>query len=412
VQECWRGVVRRRDSGASFFQHAFPVDGARHWVDCFAECGVPSASQKVEHEVVPIKRNAVVCIDLTPWLKHPNSGIGLSAWRSFQALHSLGYPVEAVGRGNISGALPQSVPGGIRRVNLVEEWLGRRGEVYHSFTLSVPPVIRGKRIITLHDFWTLKANAYQDSKFQQTQAKKIARSLRRSDFIVVPSAHVEKQLIAWDAKLAARCAVVPWAPILRQAAEQSAVADPAVETYLAQGRRFVLVVACIEARKNHSVVLEAMENLPGVDLVLVGRPGFGGDRVLSAVRSFSARGGSVVQFTDISERSLCQLYENATVLVQPSLDEGFGMPVLEAMAFGKPVLLSKIPALQEIAGQSALYFDPSDAGTLRRHLEKVLSDGVYRQQLGNGLRERSHQFTWSGTAQKLVAIYRRLLESF
>jgi glycosyltransferase involved in cell wall biosynthesis len=111
----------------------------------------------------------------------------------------------------------------------------------------------------------------------------------------------------------------------------------------------------------------------------------------------------------VDEPVLEGLYATATTLVLPSLSEGFGLPILEAMQRGLPVACSDAAALPEVAGGAALLFDPRDAGSIRAALERVLHDDELRARLRAAGRTRAAQLTWDRTARATLAAYRRAL---
>jgi glycosyltransferase involved in cell wall biosynthesis len=115
-----------------------------------------------------------------------------------------------------------------------------------------------------------------------------------------------------------------------------------------------------------------------------------------------------VRFLDwVDDRTLDGLYRAATCFVLPSLAEGFGLPVLEAMARGTPVACSDIPVLREVAGDTALYFDPHDADAIARALESCLADPELRARLGVLGQARARVFTWRSAAERTLESYER-----
>jgi glycosyltransferase involved in cell wall biosynthesis len=111
----------------------------------------------------------------------------------------------------------------------------------------------------------------------------------------------------------------------------------------------------------------------------------------------------------VNDRQLTFLYRNAALLAFPSLHEGFGLPVLEAFAVGCPVALSATSCFPEIAGDAALYFDPSDVSSIERALGRLLSDRALRRTLTELGQERLQKFSWATTAERTLAVYGRCL---
>jgi alpha-1,3-rhamnosyl/mannosyltransferase len=112
----------------------------------------------------------------------------------------------------------------------------------------------------------------------------------------------------------------------------------------------------------------------------------------------------------VSDQELARLYQNATVCVFPSLHEGFGLPVLEAMACGTPLACSRIAVLQELAGDTAAYFDPRSVEDIARVIGSVVGDEAHSSKLARRARERAREFTWKKAAQKTIGVYRSALQ--
>jgi glycosyltransferase involved in cell wall biosynthesis len=167
---------------------------------------------------------------------------------------------------------------------------------------------------------------------------------------------------------------------------------------------FVLQVGRIETRKNQAAALAAVERLDGVTLVLAGPER---DSALAA-RLRSSRRCRVLGQVD--QPTLELLYKRARAVIVPSLYEGFGLPVLEAMARGKVVVAAKASSLPEVGGDAALYFhDAADPEQLAKVLEVALGDEPLRKSLAKAARERAGAFTWDRCAAGVAAVIRELV---
>lgn len=172
-------------------------------------------------------------------------------------------------------------------------------------------------------------------------------------------------------------------------------------------RPIVLAVGNLQPRKNLVRLINAFSQViaHGVDadLVLVGPEHYRASLVHDAAASQSGR----IHFTGyLTDRQLAACYATATVFAFPSLYEGFGIPALEAMAHGTPVVCSDAGALREVCADAALYFDPLDEGAIAASLTKVLSDAELRHRLALAGRERQRQFTWVKAARDTLSVYR------
>ena len=184
-----------------------------------------------------------------------------------------------------------------------------------------------------------------------------------------------------------------------------------VKERYAIGTPYVFSLLSREARKNHQVLLEAFRSFNKRErshaLVI------GGD-IPSSIRKGIMSTGETDQILItgyIPEADLPYLYTGADAFVFPSLAEGFGLPVLEAMSLGVPVIAADIGAIKEVAGESALFFDPREPEDLVRCLKKVLPDPAVRQDLGTRGLERSTQFSWQKAARTTIALYQELYDA-
>jgi glycosyltransferase involved in cell wall biosynthesis len=172
---------------------------------------------------------------------------------------------------------------------------------------------------------------------------------------------------------------------------------------------YVLWVGTQEQRKNVVAVLDAFSHLAGrhpeLSLVLHGPNGWLGDEVGEGLQHRGLHGRTIVSEGSLPRTELAALYARATVFVYPSLYEGFGMPVLEAMACGTPVVTSNISALPETAGDAALLVDPLDDLALGEAITRIVEDPVLAEDLSRRGQKRARALTWGETARRTWAVY-------
>jgi glycosyltransferase involved in cell wall biosynthesis len=166
----------------------------------------------------------------------------------------------------------------------------------------------------------------------------------------------------------------------------------------------VLHVGAIQTRKNILRLMRAFDGTPPEwRLVLAGSNGYGAQEILQSVPS-----ERILHTGYVSSTQLEELYERASILAFPSLDEGFGMPVLEAMAHGVAVLSSDRSALPEVCGDAALLVDPTDTGEIHKGLRSLMEDETLRERLIKRGLARASQFTWAAAVEKTWAVYNEL----
>jgi glycosyltransferase involved in cell wall biosynthesis len=172
-------------------------------------------------------------------------------------------------------------------------------------------------------------------------------------------------------------------------------------------RRYVLAVGNLQPRKNLIRLIGAVRATVAsgtdIDLVIVGPEHYRANEVLAAAGEMADR----IKFTGyITDRQLAACYSRATVFAFPSLFEGFGIPALEAMAHGVPVVCSNAGAFPEVCGEAALYFDPLDIDSMADALTRAINDTELRVDLVRRGRAREAQFSWTRSAESTLAVYR------
>ena len=173
--------------------------------------------------------------------------------------------------------------------------------------------------------------------------------------------------------------------------------------------KMILTVGAIQLRKNTARLVEAFESLPeDWKLVLAGATsGYGAEKILERIAASPARDRIKVAGY-VSEKELQRLYSRAAIFAFPSLDEGFGIPVLEAMAHGVPVLTSNCSALPEVAGDAAMLVDPHDVSAIAGALSCLAGDRDRRALLSKAGAVRARLFAWSRAVEETYSVYREL----
>ncbi len=291
------------------------------------------------------------------------------------------------------------------RLRLLAEPLGpRSADLFHGLNQRLPRISLRRSVATFHDLFVMTGE-YSTPEFRARFTEQARDAAARADAIIAVSEFTRQQVISLLGVAPERVHVVHHG-IRRLAA-------PAPSPPLAQGsaarQQVILNVGAIQARKNIARLVEAFEAVgPSWQLVLAGSSGFGAAEILARIGSSAAR--DRIHVTGyVSPEELAAWYGRASVFAFPSLDEGFGMPVLEAMAAGVPVITSNRSALPEVAGDAAMLVDPEETGALADALRALtLNVDLQRDYARRGL-ARAQLFTWEKAVSQTWRLYRSLL---
>lgn len=278
----------------------------------------------------------------------------------------------------------------------------RDAELVHATTLLVPPKSHAALVVTIHDAvpWTHPDTL--TSRGLVFHRRMGARAAREADLIVTPTVAVADQIRGILSPCAQVIAVPPGFT------SDLTVPDGARELRAKHVRRdgYLLFVGTAEPRKGLDTLLDALvePSLEEEILVVVGPRGWGG---VNVGQGAEARGiGDRVTVTGrVDDADLASLYAGASLVVMPSRAEGFGLPVLEAMALGVPVVTSDDPALQEVGGGAARIFPVGDPAALSAAIAHVLSDVGLRTQMISAGQSRAQDFNWLNSARVLWSLY-------
>jgi glycosyltransferase involved in cell wall biosynthesis len=239
--------------------------------------------------------------------------------------------------------------------------------------------------------------------------------VRHADAVMAISAHTAEGVERWSASVGATPpagVVVPLGadlavPVTDETGSDGgdgAAPGAALPAELV-GRRYVLVVGTVEPRKNHRVLLDAFEQVweldPQVALVIVGRAGWNNDETIDRLRHHPRAGRGVHWYEGVGDQLLATLYRHADVVAVPSVTEGFGLPVIESLCAGVPVLSSTGGALPEAGGDLVDFADPSDPSAWAAALDRLLHDDEHRTARRAGAAAYRPP-TWSDTATQVI----------
>ncbi|MGH2711981.1 MAG: glycosyltransferase family 4 protein [Actinomycetota bacterium] len=285
--------------------------------------------------------------------------------------------------------------------------LGSAEIVHAPSPVAVPPVRDGQKlVVTVHDLaFRLYPGAFPPS-WRMLHMSGVKRTVRDANAVIAVSRNTASDLQKLTGIDPARIQIVPLGGSI-----PVGTGDPgAVLDRLSIPRPYVLFVGTLEPRKNVVRLIRAYRRIaPGVPnaLVLAGPRGW---RSQPVDRELAQPGhGRIIRTGRVSEDELDALYRGADAFAYPSLYEGFGLPVLDAMTRGVPVVTSNTSSLLDLAGEAAMRISPESVGAIAGAMEAVLTDQALSARLGAAGRERAREFSWERTARETLDVYEKAL---
>jgi len=293
----------------------------------------------------------------------------------------------------------------------VETWAGRL-DLFHAPDFFLPPTLPGTRtLVTVHDLSFVR---FPDSVMPGMARKLntwVPRAVARADHITAVSEATRQDLIELYGTPPQKISVLHHGVT----SDFQPVTDPARlsavrKNYGLGSNPFILSVGTVQPRKNYRRLIRAMAHVPPpVSLVIAGGDGWQTGEIYGEVAAQRLE-KRVIFAGFVTDADLPALYSAATLFAYPSLYEGFGLPALEAMACGTPVVTADASALPEVVGDAGLLVDPTDENAIAAGINRLLADRDLQRRLSVAGKRRAAQFTWDNSARQLLAIYRRLLE--
>ena len=374
-----------------------------------------------------------IALDVTPLLGRP-TGIGVFTGELVRGLAErgefrlLGYAVTWRGRGRVRELLPDGVavvnrplPARPLRAAWTRfpgppfEWLAGRADLVHGTNFVVPPTRRAARLVTVHDLTPVRFPELCSSDTLAYPAL-VERAWRRGAWIHTDSAAVADEVRTW---LRVRDADAERVVPVHLGVRPQRHGDATRGRTLAGASRYVLALGTVEPRKGHVDLVQAFDAVADADdpgrpepervrLVVAGPDGWGTTAFEAAVATARHR-ARIVRLGWVDDDARADLLAGAAVLAYPSLYEGFGLPPLEAMSVGVPVVCSDAGPLPEVMGDAARLVPASDPVALAAGLTEVLGDDAVRERLAAGGPAHAAGYGWDRCVESISGLYRRIL---
>ncbi|KLU27791.1 hypothetical protein EOS_02505 [Caballeronia mineralivorans PML1(12)] len=287
----------------------------------------------------------------------------------------------------------------------------KRGFIYHE-TNFVASRYRGPTVVTIHDLSHRRHPEFHPRVAVEYLDRELPKTLRQAQMVIADSHYTKNDIVDIYGVPESKVVTIHLGvePSFRPYSEEES-ASALAQLGLTQGG-FVLSVCTLQPRKNLQRLVEAFALLPAgmrqeFPLVLIGADGWKNSDLLRVIEPLAAA-GQVFTPGYVSRDDLLKIYASAALFVYPSLFEGFGLPVVEAMASGVPVLTSNLTSVPEVSMGAAWEVDPYSIDDIAGGMQRLLGDAILRADLvARGLR-RAAELTWGATVAQTCAVYREL----
>jgi glycosyltransferase involved in cell wall biosynthesis len=291
------------------------------------------------------------------------------------------------------------------RMPLPVQVLAGPADLIYSPDFTAPPSGRTPRVVTVHDLAFIVRPESAPAALRRYLSAVVPRQIEGAARVVAVSEATRRDLIERLGADPARIALVPngvedrfFAPSPLAEATRARLGVPA---------DYLLTVGTLEPRKNHQQLFRAIELLDGraeLPLVVAGRPGWDFEPILRAAEPLRRR-GRIILLDYVPDAELPGLYAGAAAVVYPSWYEGFGLPVVEALAAGVPVVASDVPALVEVAGNSAILVDPGRPEAIAEAIERSLGPEQRSDAECERRRRQARRYSWDASGEILARVF-------
>jgi len=264
-----------------------------------------------------------------------------------------------------------------------------------------------KKILFIYDLCFLDCPEYVQGKNLKYLKSYAEPSIRRADAIVTISNYTKSRIIKFFPELNTQIIVTPIPPTMVEQKKRplsSRLKEMGVER-----KKYILFVGTVEPRKNLKVLLDSLSRLDEpirseLKIVIAGGKGWKDSEILKTVATMNETEPKVIMCGYVTDAEKNELYTNASCFVLPSHYEGFGMPVLEAMLFQLPIILSDIEVFHEVAGKSVIYFNKNSSEDLANKITTLLTNKTLQKNMVAKYPNQLSKYSWSDNAKKLYKI--------
>lgn len=293
-------------------------------------------------------------------------------------------------------------------------FFGKNADVTIFFNFIVPPGVNGKKIAVIHDMAYISCPETVRAKTRKVLKSSMPKACKRADKIITISEFSKSEILRYLPVEESKIEVVPWGVDFEKFHNhyENDRIEQIIKKYFIP-REYILYLGTLEPRKNlerliraYSMLNEKNSDIPA--LVLAGQKGWYYDQIFSTVEELHLE-KKVIFLGYVPDEDVPLLLCGAKMFVFPSLYEGFGLPPLEAMACGTPVVTSNVASLPEVTGDAAVLIDPMRVEEIAKGIDVLLTNEQLRRKLVDAGLERVQEYTWEKAAENIANICRKLI---
>jgi glycosyltransferase involved in cell wall biosynthesis len=307
--------------------------------------------------------------------------------------------------------LPERV---VRRMWYYLKWpsfdsLAGAANIFHFPDFVIPPLNKGKSVVTIHDMSFLRVPEYAPNRYARYLSNAVRSSVTKADFIITDSLFSKQEIESLlNIESSRLCHVYPGISSIFIKQDKKSIER--VLSSMNIDRPYILLVATVEPRKNIPFLIEVFEKIKGYDgyLVIAGRLGWKYKPIIKRMKS-SHKANSIRYINYINDNELPALYSGAELFVFPSYYEGFGLPPLEAMACGTPVVSSAKGSLKEVLDGGACVIQDFNHDSWLEEITKLLFDSALKKKRIAAGHRHIRKYTWENSASQILDIYKSLI---